>query len=141
MTTGTLITVIITGLLSGGLWQGLAAWRASRVAGHKDSREAQVDHVTIVDSWREQAAKSAQDAAEARQDAHKARAEVRSMRNDVDALLDRVSALEESEHHLIQYVVDVHNGINAGTIPPLPTPPPAIAAIIERARRMHKEQP
>lgn len=128
------LTLLITFVAGGGLAATITALFSGTSGRSKDGRDAEKDRVAIMDALWQQVRTATDEAANARRSAADQRRELDSMRLDIEGLLDRVEALEDSEHHLITYLTTLHDGINAGTIPPLPTPPPAIASILARAR-------
>ena len=149
-TAGFIITAIVTfigGAGGAGLFQWLSKRRDQSLAERKDARDGALDSVAIVNSWREQAKSSAEDAAAAREEARKAREDMASMRRDVDALLDRVGVLEAElgasegdRMALAGYLTVVVAGIEAHTVPPLPTPPPVVASIMSRITRTTEQE-
>lgn len=146
MTTAGFITAAVVTVIGGAggaaLFQWLSKIRDQRLAEKKDEREASQDSVAIVNSWREQAKSSAEDAAEARKDARAARDEMASMRADIEALLDRVTHLERVEDDMIRlagFVVVVKAGVQSGQIPPWPSEPPTVAALMSQVRKQESE--
>lgn len=138
----TAVTAIVTGGGSAALWNWLSKRRDQRLAEKQDDRAANRDSVAIVNSWREQAKASADDAAAARADARAARNEMESMRNDIAALLDRVEHLERVEGDLTRlagFVVVVKAGVESGIIPPWPSEPPHVTALMSQVKR--EDQP
>lgn len=132
--------------LVGGLALMWKNHRDANRADKKDDRDADRDSVDIVNSWREQAKASAEDAAQARKDARATRerleAEMRSMRSDIAALLDRVEHLERVEGDLTRlagFIVVVKAGVEQGVIPPWPSEPPHVAALMSQIKR--EDQP
>lgn len=132
-------TIGAFGTLLGGLGMWWKGRRDARLADRKDGREAKRDDVEVIQSWMEIAKDSAEEAAAARKEAAQTRMELRSMRIDVDSLLDRVEALDGDLGHVLGYITLVIEGVDAGTVPPLPPMPPPVATLIQQEKG--KERP
>lgn len=141
----------------GTLISGLGVWwknhRDSDLAEKKDARDAKKDDVEEFLGWMKAAKESAEEAGVAREEARQARrdaelahqrqeAEMESMRNDIVALLDRVEHLERVEGDLTRlagFVVVVKAGVESGAIPPWPSEPPHVTALMSQVKR--EDQP